>query len=107
MQCRKRGFARTMREWVEVDRLRMDQSLFNHAQRSSQIAKVLAGKQKRVAYELKARCLRQIFSKSSPTVQVDQVRSPGLLSVGLDGCGRIHTHENWLFPDNPWRRAAS
>ena len=34
--------------------------------------------------------------------RVDRVRHPDLLSVGLPGLGRLHTHEAWMA--EAWRR---
>ncbi len=86
---------------------RMDKRLFERAQRASWIAKASWGAQRERAYAIKARCLRQMVQYGSAVIDVDSRVCPGLLLVGYEGGPRLHTHESWLFPHEPWQRAAS
>jgi hypothetical protein len=99
------GAVPSLSQVIRAEQRDMDRRLFARAQTASSLAKALGGRQRSRAYAIKARCLRQLMSQGECQIQADTIRSPGLLSVGLDSVGRLHTHENWLFPGESWWRA--
>ncbi|MGP1347252.1 MAG: hypothetical protein ACTS3F_11380 [Phycisphaerales bacterium] len=106
MKGKERGHKRggeTMRQILAgvVDR-NADQ-LMEKALRASQLAKVLRGPQASQVYAVKARCLRQLVKHGGDAVQLGVDQRCGLLSVRLDN-RRLHTHESWLYPNEPWWR---
>ena len=97
-RCRKKGGQRkaTFREIFRSSRGRANRNLFLKARTASRLAKLVGGKRRRQLYGIKDRCLEQLITVGGVPVFADHVLCWGLLSVGVAGLGRLHTHEAWL-----------
>ena len=98
-RCRKAGRPRraTFREVCRRSAERANRSLFHRAQTASRMAKLVGGKRRRQFYGIKDRCLDRLIAMGGVEVLADHDVCWGLLSVGVAGLGRLHTHEAWLL----------
>ncbi|MHC4940730.1 MAG: hypothetical protein ACYTHK_17455 [Planctomycetota bacterium] len=86
----------TFREQVESLAPKLNQRLFNRARRASRLAKRLTGSQRKRAYGIKNRALKELIMRGAVTTELDWYCQPGLVSVVLDHDQRLHTRSAWM-----------
>jgi hypothetical protein len=86
----------TFADQVRSARSTANAQLFRTAAAANAIAKITCGRNRRIAYRVKNRCLDQLITRGRVLVKPDNDRYPGLLSVCLSPQMRLHTHEGWL-----------
>ena len=86
----------TFRQLCDLSRWRANRNLMQRARRASRLAKAVRGKARRQLYDVKHRCIRRLVSAGGVRLEADHRMYPGLLSVAVDGEGRLHTHEAWM-----------
>ncbi len=91
-----RGSRVTFRELRNLSRLPANRNLMQRARRASRLAKAVRGKARRQFYDVKHRCINRLVNAGGVRLEADHRRYPGLLSVAVDGEGRLHTHEVWM-----------
>jgi hypothetical protein len=93
---RTRRAGQPFREQLESLTPRLNRALFQRARRASRIAKCVKGAQRRRAYGIKNRALRELIERGGVTTELDWWNQPGLVSVALDYDNRLHTRSAWL-----------
>jgi len=85
----------TMRELLEIERERMNNTLWNRAETASRIAKLAFNKRKKVLYNIKDQCFITLLHHDALTMAADNTFDPPLISA-IYGSKRLHTSVHWL-----------
>jgi len=86
----------TFRQIVQSVISEANNHLWTRAMSANAIAKITRAKNRDLAYDVKHKAIGQAIDRGHASVDVDLDRHPGLLSVGINGAMRLHTHEAWL-----------
>ena len=86
----------TFQSQLEELRPQLFLGLFEKARQASRLAKTLTGAQRRRAYRIKNRALKELVLRGGATTELDWYRYPGLVSVALDRENRLHTSTVWI-----------